>query len=53
MKEKFAHWDMLFVQYLKRDWKKIAIWVLGLGLFSAGLVPAFVEIGKGDGTTAM
>ncbi|HHT50099.1 MAG TPA: tetronasin resistance protein [Eubacteriaceae bacterium] len=53
MKEKFAHWDMLFVQYLKRDWKKIAIWVLGLGLFSAGLVPAFVEIGKGDGTIAM
>src|SRR5690625_689838 len=53
MKEKFARWDMLFVQYLKRDWKKIIIWVLGLGLFSAGFVPAFEEIAKGQGLIGM
>lgn len=49
MKEKFARWDTLFLQYLKRDWKKIIIWVLGLGMFSAGFVPAFKEIAKGQG----
>ena len=53
MKEKFARWDMLFVQYLKRDWKKIIVWVLGLGLFSAGFVPAFQEIAKGQGLIGM
>jgi len=53
MKEKFARWDMLFFQYLKRDWKKITIWVLGLGLFSAGFVPAFKEIAKGQGAAGM
>ena len=53
MNEKFARWNVLFVQYLKRDWKKIIIWILGLGLFSAGFVPAFVEIGKGQGLMAM
>ncbi|KWX73520.1 ABC transporter permease [Paenibacillus jilunlii] len=53
MKEKFARWNVLFVQYLKRDWKKIIIWILGLGLFSAGYVPAFEEIGKGQGLLGM
>src|SRR5690625_2709548 len=53
MKEKFARWDTLFVQYLKRDWKKIIVWVLGLGLFSAGFVPAFKEIAKGQGLIGM
>jgi ABC-2 type transport system permease protein len=53
MKEKFARWDVLFVQYLKRDWKKTIIWILGLGLFSAGFVPAFEEIGKGQGLMGM
>lgn len=53
MKEKFARWDALFVQYLKRDWKKIIIWILGLGLFSGGFVPAFEEIGKGQGLLGM
>ncbi len=52
MKEKFAHSDILFLQYLKRDWKKIIVWVLGLGLFSAALVPAFEEIAKGQGLAA-
>jgi len=45
----FARWDKLFVQFLKRDWKKILVWILGVGLFSAGFVPAFAEIGKGQG----
>lgn len=53
MKEKFARWDVLFVQYMKRDFKKIIIWILGLGLFSAGFVPAFEEIGKGQGMMGM
>ncbi|HHV12971.1 MAG TPA: tetronasin resistance protein [Clostridiales bacterium] len=53
MKEKFARWSTLFLQYLKRDWKKIIIWILGLGLFSGGFVPAFEEIGKGQGLLGM
>ncbi|SDM93053.1 ABC transporter permease [Sediminibacillus halophilus] len=53
MKEKFSRWDILFVQYLKRDWKKIIVWVLGLGLFSAAYVPAFEEITKGQGLLGM
>ena len=53
MKEKFARWNILFLQYLKRDWKKIIIWVLGLGMFSAGFVPAFKEIAKGQGLVVM
>ena len=53
MKEKFTRWDTLFLQYLKRDWKKIIIWILGLGLFAGGYVPAFEEIGKGQGMIAM
>jgi len=53
MQEKFARWDTLFIQYLKRDWKKIGVWILGLGLFSAAYVPAFEEIGKGQGLQGM
>ncbi|WP_087973488.1 ABC transporter permease [Oceanobacillus rekensis] len=53
MKEKFAGWDTLFLQYLKRDLKKIIVWVLGLGLFSAAFVPAFEEIAKGQGLLGM
>ena len=53
MKEKFARWDTLFQLYLKRDWKKIMIWVLGLGLFSSGFIPAFKEIAKGQGLLGM
>lgn len=53
MNEKFARWGALFKLYLKRDWRKIIIWILGLGLFSGGFVPAFVEIGKGQGLLGM
>ncbi|REC32631.1 tetronasin resistance protein [Enterococcus pseudoavium] len=53
MNEKFARWGVLFLQYLKRDWKKIMVWILGLGLFSGGFVPAFEEIGKGQGLLGM
>lgn len=53
MKEKFARWDTLFVQYLKRDWKKIIFWIVGLGAFSGGYVPAFEEITKGQGLIGM
>src|SRR5699024_5741394 len=49
MNEKFARWNVLFIQYVKRDWKKIIVWVLGLGLFSGAYVPAFEEIAKGQG----
>src|SRR5690625_499854 len=53
MKEKFARWNILFLQYLNRDWKKIMDWVLGLGLFSAGFVPAFEELAKDGGAVVM
>jgi ABC-2 type transport system permease protein len=53
MKEKFARWNVLFVQYMKRDFKKIISWIFGLGLFSAGFVPAFEEMGKGQGLMGM
>ncbi|GGP08474.1 ABC transporter permease [Oceanobacillus neutriphilus] len=53
MKEKFARWDILFLQYLKRDWKKIIFWILGVGLFSGAFVPAFEEIAKGQGLAGM
>lgn len=53
MNEKFGRWNILFVRYLKRDWKKILIWILGLGLFAAGFLPAFKEIAKGDGAIGM
>ncbi|UUX35455.1 tetronasin resistance protein [Fundicoccus culcitae] len=45
----FGRWEILFFQYLKRDFKKIIFWVVGLGLFSAAFVPAFEEIAKGQG----
>ncbi len=53
MKEKFARWGTLFIQYLKRDWKKIIVWVLGIGLFSGAYVPAFEEMAKGQGLLGM
>jgi ABC-2 type transport system permease protein len=53
MKEKFARWGALFLQYLKRDWKKVIIWIIGVGLFSGGFIPAFEEIGKGQGLMGM
>lgn len=53
MKEKFALWHLLFLQYLKRDWKKIFIWILILAAFSGGFIPAFEEIAKGQGLVGM
>lgn len=53
MKEKFSRWEILCWQYLKRDWKKIVLWVIGLGLFSAGFIPAFKEIAKDQGLIGM
>lgn len=53
MNERFSRWSVLFLQYLKRDWKKISFWVIGLGLFSGAYVPAFEEIAKGNGLTGM
>ncbi|MBC1427248.1 tetronasin resistance protein [Listeria fleischmannii] len=53
MKEKFARWHILFLQYAKRDYKKIIFWVLGLGAFSGAYVPAFEEIAKGTGLIGM
>lgn len=49
MKEKFARWHTLVGLYLKRDWKIMLVWILGLSLFAAGYVPAFQEIAKGQG----
>lgn len=49
MNEKFARWWTLFLLYLKRDWKKMIIWILAIGLFSAIFLPTMHEITKGDG----
>lgn len=46
-------WSFLFAQYLKRDWLKITLWILGLGLFAAGFIPSFQEIAKGQGLLQM
>src|SRR5699024_12499360 len=53
MHEKFAGWSTLFLHYLKRDWKKLIIWILSIVLFSAGFVPAFKEIAQGKGLLGM
>ncbi len=53
MKEKMARWHVLYFHYLRRDWKKILIWVLVLGGFSGGYVPAFQEMAKGQGLVGM
>lgn len=53
MKEKFARWNILFLQYLKRDWRKIIIWTIGLGLFAAIFVPAMEEVTRGDGLAGL
>ena len=53
MKEKFALWNALFIHYLRRDWKKIIGWIIGIGLFSSVFVPPFVEISKGQGLIGM
>lgn len=53
LKQRFVRWDTLLLQYLKRDYKKLIIWILALGLFAAGFVPAFEEISKGEGLIGM
>lgn len=53
LKKRFMSWESLLLHDLKRDWIKILIWVIGLGAFSAGFVPAFVEITKGQGLIGM
>lgn len=53
MKEKFALWQLLFLKYVQRDWKKILLWVVLLGGFSGGFVPFFEEIAKGTGLQGM
>lgn len=53
MNEKFARWWTLFLLYLKRDWKKMIIWILAIGLFSAIFLPTMHEITKGDGILAL
>lgn len=53
MKENFARFEQLLWIYLKRDWKKIILWIVLLGLFGGAFVPAFEEIAKGDGLIGM
>lgn len=53
MKEKFARWEMLLQLSLRRDWKKVTLWILGIGLFSGGFVPAFEEMAKGEGKSGL
>ncbi|MEG0685721.1 MAG: tetronasin resistance protein [Erysipelotrichales bacterium] len=53
MKEKFMSWPILLRNYLKRDWKKILFWIIGLVLFAGGFIPAFEELSKGQGLIGM
>lgn len=53
MKESFIYWNLLFLEHLKRDWKKIIIWICGLSVFSSAFIPSFEEIAKGNGLSGM
>lgn len=53
MQEKFNRTFTLLIQYFKRDWQKIILWILGVGLFSAAFIPAFEEMAKEDGLQGM
>lgn len=44
--------ELLFVR-IKQDYKRILLWIIGLNIFSAGFIPAFVEITKGEGPAGM
>lgn len=44
-------WGTLLLEYLKRDWKLLLVWVAGLAAFSGGFVPLFVEMSE-DGSLA-
>jgi len=53
MSEKIAYWGQLFLFYLKRDWKRIILWLVLLGGFAGGFVPAFETISEEQGLAAM
>ncbi len=53
MLKEIVRWEVLFKTLLKRDLRKALIWILGLGLFTGGFVPAFEEIGSGQGLIGM
>ncbi|MCI1222609.1 MAG: hypothetical protein LKG16_02930 [Bifidobacterium subtile] len=53
LKQQFESCATLLVQYLRRDWKKILVWVLGLGLFCSVYVPAFEKVAQGNGHVGM
>lgn len=50
---KFTCWDILLLQYIKRDWKKIIFWVLGVSAFSVAFLPAFREMAEGQGINGL
>ena len=49
----FKNWSVLFKIGLKKDWKKLSIWVIGLALFSGGFLGAFKVIGEDQGLIVM
>lgn len=53
VQEKIARWNTLFILFIRRDWKKVAIWIIALGLFAAAFVPAFEELAKEEGLIGM
>jgi len=53
MSENIAHWGQLFAFYVKRDWKRIVLWLVLLGGFAGGFVPAFETISEEQGLVAM
>ncbi len=44
---------ILLKEFLKRDYKKIFLWVFIISLFSGGFIPVFIEIAKDQGLEAM
>lgn len=53
LSEKFADWEKLFLFYLKRDWKRILLWLILLTAFAGGFVSAFDIITEDQGLPAM
>lgn len=53
MKVKFSQAPFLWLQFMKRDKKKILIWILGLGIFAGGFVSTFAAVAQDDGQAAL
>ncbi len=48
MSEKFTNTVVLLRHYLRRDWLKIALWVIGLSIFCSSYITAITDVSKGS-----